>query len=50
MIAITISNRVNLLRFAEREARYLELAKRYNGDDLDRFCQNYGDVGCSFGR
>ena len=39
MIAITISNRVNLLRFEEREKRYLEIAKNYSSDDLDRFAK-----------
>jgi len=39
MIAITISNRVNLLRFAEREARYLELAKRYKESELNQFAK-----------
>lgn len=39
MIAITISNRVNLLRFAEREARYMELAKRYKDAELNQFAK-----------
>ncbi|PHV12046.1 N-6 DNA methylase [Chitinimonas sp. BJB300] len=37
MSAISISNAVDRTRRDEREARYLDIAKRYNTDELNRF-------------
>lgn len=37
--AITISNSINLLRWKERESRYLEIVKKYSKDELDSFAK-----------
>lgn len=37
--AIAISNSINLLRFEEREKRYLQIAKKYTKDELNRFAK-----------
>lgn len=39
--AITISNHVDLARYAEREARYLAIIKRYTRPQLDAFAQAF---------
>ncbi|WKB50535.1 N-6 DNA methylase [Eleftheria terrae] len=35
--ALAISNSVDLVQYAQREARYLEIVKRYNSEEVERF-------------
>ncbi|PHV10033.1 N-6 DNA methylase [Chitinimonas sp. BJB300] len=44
MSAISISNAVDRTRRDEREARYLDIAKRYNTDELNRFAEMLAHV------
>ena len=39
LAACTISNRVNSLRYEEREARYMEIIKKYEKEDANRFAK-----------
>lgn len=36
MIALALSNRFDKVSYQEREARYLEIAKHYSGDEMDQ--------------
>jgi type I restriction-modification system DNA methylase subunit len=44
--AITISNRVDLIHYDEREARYLAIVKRYTRPQLDAFARALGTLAC----
>ncbi len=44
MAAISISNAVDLHHFKEREARYMEVVKRYTKDELNQFPQMLGEL------
>ncbi|WP_055334827.1 hypothetical protein [Ralstonia solanacearum] len=39
LAALGISNRVDLLQYDAREARYLEIVKRYEREEVERFPQ-----------
>lgn len=39
LMACAMSNAVDLRKREEREARYLDVAKRYSRDELDQFCR-----------
>lgn len=42
--AIAVSNSVDLARFKEREARYMQIIKDYDADELKLFCQMLGQL------
>ena len=42
--AITISNRVDLTHYDERETRYLAIVKRYTRPQLDAFARAFGTL------
>lgn len=44
--AITVSNRVDLIHYDEREARYLAVVKRYTRPQLDAFARAFGTLAC----
>lgn len=46
--ALAISNAVDRHQFAAREMRYLEIAKRYEGDDRERFAKMFGALTLTF--
>jgi type I restriction-modification system DNA methylase subunit len=44
MSAVSVSNRFDLQRYTEREARYLQIVKQYDKNELTRIAQALGEL------